>query len=104
MINREDYLKDKQAQIDKWIAQLARLNALRREAGDDVRIKFEVQLTEFSQHLRELQQIFLKFEDLSEDSRNKFRRLVEKYWKELEESFEKYVSEYEHLCKRWIEG
>ncbi len=40
MVEREAYLDDKQAQINKWIAELARLDALCREAGEEVRIKF----------------------------------------------------------------
>lgn len=97
MTDRDAYLEDKQARIDRWIGQLARLDALCRKAGDDVRIQFEVQLTEFSQQLRELQKIFLEFENLTEESRDRFSHLVEKNWDGLEESYKESVSQFEFL-------
>ena len=78
MIDRDTYLKDKQSQIDKWISRLACLDALCREAGDDVRIKFEVQLTEFSQNLNDLNAMFRQFMELNDYGREKFRQIIEK--------------------------
>ncbi|UCH81842.1 MAG: hypothetical protein JSW20_04250 [Nitrospiraceae bacterium] len=99
MIYRDYFFEDKQTQINRWISQLARLDALCREAGDDVRIKFEVQLQEFSEHLEQLKNIFCDVEKLNIDSREKFNSLVEKNWNDLQESFERSVSEYEYLCR-----
>jgi len=104
MVDHNSYLKDRQAQINVWIYQLARLDALSREAAADIRIKFEIQLAELYQTLKEFQQMFAEFEDLSDESRTKFRNLLEKNWDELEESFERSVSEYELLCKVQTEG
>lgn len=97
MTDRDAYLEDKHDRIDRWIGQLARLDALCREAGEDVRIQFEVQLEEFSRQLRELQTMFLEFENLNEESRDKFSHLVEKNWNELEESYKASVSQFESL-------
>jgi predicted nuclease with TOPRIM domain len=104
MADQNSYLKDKQSQVNQWICQIARLEALSRETTDDIRIKFDIQFAELHQNLKEFQQMFLEFEGLGEESRNKFRNLVEKNWNELEESFERSLSEYEHLCKVQTEG
>lgn len=99
MIDRDAYLKEKLEQIRLWIDQLARLDALSREADEDIRMKFEIQITELHQNLKELQNIFFEFEALGEESRNKFRNVVERNWTELEDSFKRSVSHYEHMCR-----
>ncbi len=99
MTDRDSYLEDKQAQIDKWISQLARLHALCQETGDDVRIKFEVQLKEFSQNLDDLNDMFREFQGLNKYGREKYRQVIEMNWHELEESFKNSISEYENLIR-----
>jgi uncharacterized coiled-coil protein SlyX len=99
MIDRDSYLEDKQARIDIWISQLARLDGLCREAGDDVRVQFEVQLAEFRQNLKELNDMIREFQKLNDYGREKFREVVDKNWNKLEESFERSFSEYEHLIR-----
>lgn len=97
MTDWDTYLENKQTQINSWIGKLARLDALYREAGDDVRIKFEVKLKEFSENLDELNVMFREYKELNEYGREKLRQLIEKNWRELEESFKSSISEYEHL-------
>jgi hypothetical protein len=99
MIDRDIYLREKQAQINLWLCEIDRLDALSREADDDVRTAFEIQITELLQNLKELQHMFLEFEVLSEESKNKFRNLLERNWSELEEGFKRSVSQYERLCQ-----
>ena len=96
-MDRDNYLEDKQAQINKWIGQLARLDAICREAGDDVRIKFEVKLKDFSQNLNALNAMFREFQGLNEYGSEKYRQVIEKNWAELEESFISSITEYENL-------
>ena len=104
MIDMDPHLEDKQAQINKWIGILARLDVLCREAGEEVWIKSEFYISEFRQNLQELNLMFRKFQELNDYSREKFNKVVEENWNKLEESFEQSVSEYEHQCKAWIEG
>jgi hypothetical protein len=99
MTDRDAYLNEKLEQISLWIDELSRLDALSREADEDIRMKFEIQITELHQNLKELQAIFLEFEVLSAESRNKFRNLVERNWTELEDGFKRSVSHYEDLCR-----
>lgn len=103
MNDRDAYLEDKQAQIDKWISQLARLDASCRNAGDEVRIKFEIQLKEFSENLNDLNAMFREFQELNDYGREKFRQVIEENWLELEDSFKSSIAEYEHLINEQIE-
>lgn len=100
MADRNSYLADKQVQINRWIGQLARLDALCQEAGDDVRIQFAVQLAEFSQNLEELNAMILEFRDLNSYGREKFKIVMEKNWGELKESFEQSLSQYKYLIEQ----
>ena len=103
MIDSEVYLEGKQAQINKWIAQVARLDTLCLEAGEDVRTKFEFQIKVFGHNLKELNSMFREFKGLNEYGRETFRQLIEKNWGELEESYNSSISEYEHLIRARIE-
>ena len=99
MINREVYLEEKQAQIDMWIGKLDHLDALCRDAGNDVKGEFKDQIKELSQNLDELDSMFSEFQELNDYGREKFRNVVEKNWREIEESFEYSISEYEHMIR-----
>lgn len=99
MVDSEVYLESKRAQIAEWIVQLAQLDSLYRETGDDVGIKTDVHLKQFTQHLDDLNAIFSGFQELNEYGREKFRQIIEDSWSEVEESFKSSISKYEHLIR-----
>ena len=99
MSETDTYLKEKQSQIDKWITELARLDALCGEGHEEERIKFELQLKGFSDNLWEIQKMFSDFERLNEESRERFRSLIEMHWTGLEENFKRSVSEFREIFR-----
>lgn len=99
MFDRKTYINNKHSQINRWIAELARLDALCRENGETARVRFEAQLKDFSQTLKELQLLLAAFEDLDEKSKEKFITLIESKWPELESSFNQSVSDFERISR-----
>jgi len=104
MSNGIDYLERKQSQVHVWICQLARLDALCRQAGKSVEGEFEDQISELGDNLEELHSMFQEFQELNDDGREKFIQVVERNWNEIEEGFNNSLSEYEYLIRARTEG
>lgn len=94
MSDQTIYIKEKSSQIDHWIAELAKMDELAREAGEEVRIKLEVQMNEFSQDLKAMQNMLKEIENADEDKWEELRVRADKTWISLTNSYDSVKSEF----------
>jgi len=87
MTERDTYIEKKKTRIDRWIAELAILDARAREAGEEQRIIFEVQMKEFSDELKQMKKVLEDLENAGEDSWHELRGEAETRWNSLQESY-----------------
>lgn len=92
MTERDTYIKTKKTRIDRWIAELAILDTRAREAGEEQRIIFEVQMKEFSDELKQMKQVLEDLENAGEDSWHELRGEADIRWNSLQESFKETVA------------
>lgn len=94
MSDKDTYINEKQSQIIKWLAELARLDMEARELGEDRRVPFEVHLNEFNDQLKEVERLFSEMNMSQKDDVPAIILETEKKWDNLKKSFEHSVLEF----------
>jgi len=88
-VNRDEYVQNFKARIDRWNAEAAKLEARAREAQASARAEYEKQLAQFRQRRDHAMKEMQRIQAASVDAWRELARGADAALKSMQEAFDK---------------
>ena len=99
MSDKAIYINEKQSQIIKWLAELAKLDIEAKELGEEKWAPFEEHLKEFNDQLKEVERLLSEINNSPHDDIEPIILETEKKWNNVKVSYEDSVLEFNRISK-----
>jgi len=89
MTTREAYAKKLKDQLDRWNAEISKLEAKAKQPLADIKVAYEKQLKELRENRKAMQEMMGEIQKASDQTWDHLRAGSDKAWKAMEESVKK---------------
>ena len=87
-MNRDAYLKKLKYQLDEWSADIDRLEAKAKSAGQDVRIKYQNEIKDIRGKMNKAREKFEEIQSAGEDKWESLKDEAEEFWSRIKGAVE----------------
>ncbi|MFY0991825.1 hypothetical protein [Halomonas sp. C05BenzN] len=94
MNNRDDFIERMKANLDAWNAEIERLAARAREAGEEARVRYHDDIERLKQRRDETRELLEELEQTGEAAWGTLRQGVEESWQRLRKAFDDAASHF----------